>query len=73
MPQLRICMLQLKIPHAAAKIEDPVYCNEDLAQPKKELIFFKKRIKYLEMNLRRLNTWNISVFSVPFQMVDKKY
>ena len=28
MPQLRVCMLQLKIPHAAIEIQDVAYCTQ---------------------------------------------
>ena len=33
---LRVCMLQLKIPHTTTKIKDPECQNYDLAQPKKK-------------------------------------
>ena len=39
MPQLRVCMLQLKIPHAAKKIEAPTRHNKDLTQPTKNKLF----------------------------------
>ena len=35
MLQMRLNMLQLKIPHAPRKIEDPMWCNLDLGQPNK--------------------------------------
>ncbi|KAI4589089.1 hypothetical protein MJG53_003497 [Ovis ammon polii x Ovis aries] len=35
--QLGVCMLELKVLHAATKTEDPVNCNRDLAQPKQEM------------------------------------
>ena len=45
-------VLQLKIPHAAMKTEDPEYCNYDLALPNKDLN--KKRTE----NLRTLSLGN---------------
>ena len=33
--ELRSYRLQLKIMHVSTNIEDPQYCNEDLAQPNK--------------------------------------
>ena len=41
MLQLRVCMLQLNILHAAMKIGDPTCHNQDPAQPNK--YFFKKK------------------------------
>ena len=44
MLQMRLNMLQLKIPHAPRKIEDPMWCNLDLVQPNKEInIFLNKK------------------------------
>ena len=34
-PQLRVCMPQLKILHAEVRIADPECCNYDLALPNK--------------------------------------
>ena len=35
MPQLRVCLWQLKIPRATAKTEDPECHNQDPSQPNK--------------------------------------
>lgn len=55
MLQMRLNMLQLKIPHARRKIEDPMWCNLDLVQPNKEINIFLNK-KNLLINWAKTST-----------------
>ena len=55
--QLRVCLLQLKIPHAMTKMEDPLCLNKDwLRQIKWIDAYLKNKINYCDIDEKSLET-----------------